>query len=112
MNVIDCLRSQLLCSCQTFAGSTLRPRFLRGCRSGEVPATQQGLAVGTGPEHRGDAPHPSSKGNIEKCHRELGCGSTRKRDSASLPPKTVRPTCSSTTPNSRVAVSAPLKRTN
>ena len=52
MNVIDCLRSQLLCSCQTFAGSTLRPRFLRGCRSGEVPATRQGIAVGTGPEHR------------------------------------------------------------
>src|SRR5581483_1830781 len=52
MNVIDCLRSQLLCSCKTFAGSTLRPRFLRGCRSGEVPATRQGIAVGTGPVHR------------------------------------------------------------
>ena len=30
MNMVDYLRSQLLCSCQTFAGSTLRPRFLRG----------------------------------------------------------------------------------
>src|SRR5271156_297634 len=50
--MVDCLRSQLLCSCKTFAGSTLRPRFLRGYRSGEVPATLRGMAVVAGPGHR------------------------------------------------------------
>lgn len=50
--MIDWWRSQLLCSCHTFAGTTLRSRFLRGYWSGEVPATPRGMAVVLGPGHR------------------------------------------------------------
>ncbi|UKN41587.1 cold-shock protein [Mycobacterium lepromatosis] len=50
--MIDWWRSQLLCSCHTFAGTMLRSRFLRGYWSGEVPATPRGMAVVPGPGHR------------------------------------------------------------
>jgi CspA family cold shock protein len=54
-------RSQLLCSCKTFAGSTLRSRFLRGSCSGVFPATPRGMAVAAGPGRRQAMPRTKKK---------------------------------------------------